>query len=326
MAFHPSLRLAATCALPLSLAACGSSSSDDDDNPVVVPEGPHHGYVISKVAVPSTDAESRQFGLDVGSPKSAKLDGNVDNALGDLLIGVRAIINVQPSITSAIDRGAIDLLVDLQATDFTSAAAVGLAIKFGTAPNPPACIDANDSTCRHHLEGTAAFQIAADSPTDSLVTGKIADGSFSGGPGNLTLQLTFGGTTPSTLHLLRARARASGISETGISNLILAGVVTDTELKTQVGPAVQAQIVAYLSAQCTGEAVPPVCGCTGLAASVIPMIDLNQDCTISVDEVFSNPLVASVLKLDSCSKDTCDAPDGYAIGVRAEAVKATFPM
>ena len=313
MAFHPSLRLAAACALPLSLAACGSSSSDDDDNTGVVPEGPHHGYVVSKVSVPSTDAESKQFGLDVGSTTSSKLDGKVDNALGDLLIGVRAIINVQPSITSAIDRGAIDLLVDLQATEFTSAAAVGLAIKFGTAPNPPACADTADTTCRHHLDGTAAFQIAADSPTDSLVAGKIVDGSFSG-------------AAERELHLLHARARASGISDTGISSLTFAGVVTDTELKTQVGPAVQAQIVAYLSAQCTGEAVPPVCGCTGLAASVIPMIDLNQDCTISVDEVFSNPFVANVLKLDSCSKDTCDAPDGYAIGVRAEAVKATFPM
>jgi len=60
------------------------------------------------------------------------------------------------------------------------------------------------------------------------------------------------------------------ISDTGISSLTFAGVVTDTELKTQVGPAVQAQIVAYLSAQCTGEAVPPVCGCTPRLKRFLP--------------------------------------------------------
>lgn len=325
MAFHHSLRLAAACALPLSLAACGSSSSGDDDPPPV-PQGDHHGYVVSKVLVPSTDQQSAQFGLDVGSATSTKLDGKVDNALGNLFVGIRGLVDVQPSITNSINRGTINLLVDLQTTDFTSASAAGMSIKFGTMPDPPACADTADTACGHHLDGAASFQIASDSPTGSLVAGKIDGGTFSGGPGNLTLQLTFGGTTPSTLHLLHARARASGITEAGISNVIVGGVVTETELKTQVGPVVQQQITAYLSGQCTGQATPPSCGCTGTAESVMMTIDVNHDCAVSVDEVFGNFLVASVLKLDACSTDSCAAADSYSIGLKGEAVKATFPM
>src|ERR1043165_232848 len=67
-----SLLLAAVCALLLPVVACSSSSSEK----VVIPEGDHHTYVVSKVSViPPPGHDSIEYGLDLGSAKSAKLDG-----------------------------------------------------------------------------------------------------------------------------------------------------------------------------------------------------------------------------------------------------------
>src|SRR3954462_6248339 len=72
--------VAAACALPLSIAACGGSDGGGDTP--VTPEGQHYGYVVNKVSVPTTDKEKLQFALDLGGTKSSKQDGVPDNRLG----------------------------------------------------------------------------------------------------------------------------------------------------------------------------------------------------------------------------------------------------
>src|ERR1043165_1830154 len=82
MASNRLILVAAACAAPLSLVACGGSSNDDTD---IVPEGAHHQYVVSQVSVPTSMAQVTQFGLDLGTKTSIKPDGVVENALGVLL-------------------------------------------------------------------------------------------------------------------------------------------------------------------------------------------------------------------------------------------------
>ena len=79
---------------------------------------------------------------------------------------------------------------------------------------------------------------------------------------------------------------------------------------------------------------PPSCGCkaSSTGATVVAALDgdltmgADKDCVISTAEILGFPLVAQLLKPDSCSTDTCKTPDSLSVGVKVQAVKATFPM
>jgi hypothetical protein len=328
MSSKHTLLVAAICALPLSLAACGSSSGNETEGNVT-PQGTHYGYVVSKATVPATAGQDTTFGLDLGTKTSSKPDGIADNAIGSVFIALTALkFDLEGTITTAVDHGNILLLLDFQTTDFSNAGAAGLEVKLGTNAMPAACTDANDMTCRHHLDGTAKFDIAADSPGDALVAGKIAGGKFTGGPGNLSLQIAIGSTTPIKLDLIHARATATSISATGMT-AVLGGLVTKTELTAQVGPPLLTSVQAVYDRDCPQPRTAPSCNCkSGSTGSQIEaVVDFNpKDCVLTTDELFTNPIVGPMLVPDGCSMDTCAAGDALGIGIQVEAVKATFPM
>jgi hypothetical protein len=326
------LIVAASCALPLSILACGGS---DDAPGTIVPEGTHHGYVVSKATViPASGHQPPELGLDVGSSTSATPDGKLDNQLGQAFVTLASLMfDVQGAIDTAINNAAISLLIDFQTKDFTASSAAGLEVKFGANPTPAACSSPADTTCGNQLKGDAMFQIAANSPNDAPLAGKIVNGTFNSDAGDLTLQIALGaGTSPITMTLHHARAKASTISDTGIMTANLGGVLTVDDLTTQVGPAIKGQVDALLAANCTALDRPDLgCGCTGTGATlVIMMVDGDtgtpKDCMISVEELLGNPIVKQSLKADSCSKDTCATADSLSVGIKIEAVKATFPM
>jgi hypothetical protein len=293
---------------------------------VIVPEGNHYGYVVASAQVPKDDDEVRDFGIDLGGERSSTPDGRVDNQLGTALSTLNSLMfDIQGTIDDAVDQGSLLLLIDFQTRDFNNHPAAGFGVKFGTSPNPPACTDASDTTCRRHLTGTGTFQVAADSPSDALVGGKLVNGTFTGGPGDITLQIAIGSTTPIKMDLLHARVRASGISETGIMAADVAGKVLQTALTNEIGPAIQQQVAGLIARDCTGTGT--FCGCRGTGLLVVMALDTTPaDCMVSVDELLNYPLVRQVLQPDSCSRDTCSAPDSLSVGVRISAVKGTFPF
>jgi len=222
----------------------------------------------------------------------------------------------------------VNLLVDLQTTDFSNAGAAGVTLKFGTSPSPAACTGASDTTCGHHLTGSASFQIATDSPTDAAAAGEIVGGAFSGGPTSVSVKLGLGGNTTSTLRLQQGRVRIAGISDAGIMTGTLGGLISPDELKTELGPPLLAILNQTLDTDCTGARTPPGCGC-GVASKgsiVISIVDQDKNCVLTTDEMFGNSTVAPMLQPGSCSKDSCATPGTLSMGVRFKAVKATFPM
>jgi hypothetical protein len=320
--------VAVACTLQLALVACGGSSDS-----AIVPAGTHYGYVVSKTtAVPATGHQPTELGLDLGSKTSSTPDGKPDNQLGQALVGLKSVFDVQTAITNSVNNGTITLLIDFQTKDFVNTGNAGLAIRFGTNPMPAACTNpADNTTCGNQLKGNATFSLAADSPTDAALGGKITNGTFTSNAGDLALQIVIGtSTTPLVLNLVHARAKATGISETGIVSANLGGLLTLDDLKTTVGPALLAQVTAVLAASCTPPGPPPGCGCTGTAAIGILLADGDTgtapNCQITVDELLAHPLVKTALQADSCSKDSCTAPDALSVGLQIEAVKATFPM
>lgn len=318
MAFRPFLLAAAI--VPMSLVACGGGDSGQP-----TPEGTHYHYVANKVFVPTSSTESREYGLDLNG------DGTVDNQLGATLAALKSQggFDVQSTIDKSVNEGSIILLADFQTKSFTSSSASGIEVFLGKNPMPAPCNGSADTTCAHHLDGNGSFEVDPNGPTNAALGGKIVGGTFTGGPGNLSLQIAIGGTMPIQLDLIGARAKASGITETQIGSgtsggVIFAGAVTKNDIDTKIIPAIQPQLETTIARDCTDLATPPMCGCASgsTGATILSFFDANKDCHVSLDELKTNSLVMSLLQPDV----TIDGQMALSIGVKATAVKGTFTV
>jgi hypothetical protein len=312
MAFRPFL-LAAAALVPMSLVACGG---DDGGQPT--PEGMHYHYVANKVFVPTTSNESRDYGLDLNG------DGTVDNQLGATLAALKSQggFDVQATIDQSVNEGSIILLADFQTKDFMSSSAAGIQVFLGKNPTPAPCNGSGDTTCGHHLDGTGSFDVDTTT-TNAALGGKIVGGQFTGGPGDLSLQLAIGGTQPINLNLIGARAKATGISETGITSVIFAGAVTKMDIDTKIIPAIQPQLETTIMRDCS-TLTPPDCGCTdgSTGMTILGFFDANKDCHVSLEELQMNSLVMSLLQPDV----TIDGEMALSFVIKATAVKATYTV
>ncbi len=322
-----SIRPFLLAALSLSFVACGG-----DDGGTVIPEGEHYQFVGKKVSVPTNNNQAREFGLDLNGDKT------VDNQLG-MVLGTLATMgfDIQGTIDEAVAEASIILLVDFQTPDptFTSSSASGLKVLLGDNPTPAACNTGetycNTATppvctgCQRHLNGSGAFTIKVGD-VDAL-GGKIINGTFTGGPGDLSLQIALGGTTAIQLDLIGARAKASGISATGITSVILAGALTEDDLNTKVIPAIAMQIAPTIMEDCNMLSAPPGCGCmaSSTGRTVLDLFDggdgTAKDCAVSVEEIKQNSLIQSLLAPDV----TIGGRKALSLGIKVEAVKASFP-
>ncbi len=314
--------------LPASLVACGGGGDT-----TIVPAGAHTHYVVNKVNVPTNNTQSRDDGLDLNGDKT------VDNQLG-MVLGTLAGqgIMVQASVDTAVNNGEINLLVDVQTTDFTNAAAAGMAVYLGDNPSPAACSSSTDTVCGNQLKGGASFGIDPSSPNDAALAGKFIGGTFSGGgpTANLDLQISLGGNSPVPLSLIGARIQASGVTATAIGNVILAGAITQDDLNNHVLPAVHDNVLLpILAKDCPGAVAtcpagmpncvqgPPMCNCMDGSGGkqVIALLDtMPADCMITLDEIKNNGLFSSLLAPDV----TIEGMPALSLGLAATAVSATF--
>ena len=323
MAFRPFM-LAAAAVVPMSLVACGG----EDGQPV--PEGEHYQYVANAAFIPTTNTQSREYGLDLNG------DGTIDNQLGMVLSTLSGMgFDLQTTLDTAVAEGSIVLLADFQTKDFMNTTAAGFSIFLGDNPNPPACNQGEtyDETtkmgCKRHLDGNGSFTVAANSPDNLALAGKIVNGTFTGGPGNLSLQIALGGTEAIRLDMIGARAKGTMISETGIGSgtqggMILAGAVTKEDIDTKVIPAIQTQLVPTIADDCTMLSSPPACGCAdgSTGKTILGLFDTDpKDCMVTVEEIKNNSLIVSLLAPDV----TIDGKMALSLGIKATAVKATYP-
>lgn len=312
MAFRPFV-LAAL--IPMTFVACGG---DDSSQPT--PEGMHYHYVANKVYVPTSSSESRDFGLDLNG------DGTVDNQLGATLAALKSQANfdIQATIDQSVAEGSIILLADFQTKDFMSAAAAGIQVFLGSNPNPAPCNGSADTTCGHHLDGTGTFDVDPNGPQNAALAGKIVGGKFTGGPGNLSLQIAIGGTDPIQLDLIGARAEATGITDSAIGSVKFAGAITKDDIDNKIIPAIAPQLETTIMRDCTDLATPPDCGCGSgtTGATIISFFDSNMDCHVTSDELKMNSLVMSLLQPDV----TIDGQMALSIGIKATATKATYTV
>jgi hypothetical protein len=275
-----------------------------------------HRYVIDHQHLPTNNNEARMYGLDLNN------DGNVDNQLGMVngtLVGMG--FAVQPVLDHAIDTGSIEMLADVEATDLTTAAQATFALFDGANAMPAPCNGSSDTTCRHHLAGTATFDVATMSPHDTALAGSIAAGVVTTGPGTLHLRTAVFGALVD-LKLIGARVRLDQPTDTSIMTGVIAGGITQDEIDTSLLPPLQITLTAQIAHDCNALTSPPGCGCTSGSAgsTVIGLFDTNNDCAVTLDEIKTNSLIVALLTPDV----TIDAMPALSVGVGVSAVHAAF--
>ncbi|MDB4957862.1 MAG: hypothetical protein JWO36_5431 [Myxococcales bacterium] len=312
------------------LIACGSNdkapidaASDAPPDALVdadlgMPTGTHHHYVIDRQNVPANNTQARMYGLDLNG------DQTVDNQLGMVLATFSGMgFNTQTSATTSVDTGRTILLADLQATDLTTATHAGFTIYFGQNPQPAPCTGPSDTVCRHHLTGTGTFDVAA-SPHDAALRGDLVNGTFTAGPGHLSIQLAmFAASSPVRIDLIGARVRLTNITGTSIGTGVLAGAVTQSDLNTKIIPALQQSMVPVIARDCTMLASPPACGCANgsQGENLLGLLDTSpKDCAVTVSEIQNNALFQSLLAPDV----TIDGQMALSLGIGITATGATF--
>jgi hypothetical protein len=321
-----------TVSSTLALLACGGGddAGDDDDGGGVDPAGTHYQFVANEISVPTSAAEVMTFALDIAGNEQA------DNQLGNLLNTLNGLgLDVSTTVDANVQNGNVIILADIQATSLDAATGVGMSFYLGENPTPAACTDPElPETCGNHLDGSGSFSVSASSPDNALLVGAIVGGSFSGGPGNVTLELPLAaGTDPIVLDLIGAKAEVA-VTADGLMSGKLGGAITDADIRTEVLPAVVTVLADLVADDCTGTA--PEC-CPGdesdsAAAQVLGILDDNMDCVVTLAELEADPIIASTLlnpdldMLDGTEigPDTDGTKDSLSIGVGFSAVAATF--
>ncbi|MEP6861825.1 MAG: hypothetical protein ABJE66_14455 [Deltaproteobacteria bacterium] len=275
-----------------------------------------HRFVIDHQHLPTNNTEARTYGLDLNG------DAVVDNQLGMVNAAIAGMgFSAQPVLDHAIDTGSVEILADLEAADLTTAAQATFTLFDGTNAMPAPCNGSSDTTCRHHLAGTATFDLAAGSPHDPALAGSIAAGVVTAGPGTLHLRTNAFGSMVD-LHLFGARVRLSSPTEASVMTGVIAGAITQQEIDTSLLPPLQISLTAQIGLDCSALTSPPGCGCTSgsSGATMISLFDTNQDCAVSLAEIKSSSLLASLLAPDV----TIDAMPALSVGVGVSAVHAAF--
>jgi hypothetical protein len=174
--------------------------------------------------------------------------------------------------------------------------------------------------CGHHLTPGTMFSSATG--TNAALGGKIINGTFNGGPGNLSIQIALGGTEAINLDLIGARAKGSGISADKIDGVILGGAVTKEDIDTKVIPAIQKQLGPIITRDCPTATMANNCTCTdpSTGKTILGLFDTDKNCDVSVAEIQNNTLIMSLLSPDV----TIDGKMALSLGIKATAVKAEF--
>jgi hypothetical protein len=290
----------------------------------LVPMGIHYRYVVNHVTIPSTNDESRAYGLDLDG------DGSPDNNLGQLLGTFSSMgIGIQQANDISVLNGSMIELVDLQTSDptFTADPATGLTILTGKTPVPAPCNNGEVVTCtatgctgcgRHLIPTGGSFGVANDPPA---LVGTIEAGVFKGGPDTARIALALF-TTPIELDLIGARVAASSANVTSIGSLIIGGALPSSSITAQLIPGIQTGVATIVARDCIDPTAPPACGCVSGSEgrSLLGLYDTNQDCQVSISEVTNNGLLISLLAPDV----TIDGVMGLSLGIKVTAERATF--
>ncbi len=318
--------IAGALSLGLISGACGGGG-DDDGGETIDPTGTNHTFVAASLNLPENAAEAMTLGLDI----DGKANDGVDNQLGMVLGSIGALapdLDLQTSVDGQLDSGEIILLANLKAKELVNSGGVGSYVYLGDMPMPAACENDQDMVCRRHLAGTGSFSIAASSPTDAAIAGRIVNGKFTGGPGTVNLQISLGGGVPIDLPLQKAKAEINGITATGWTTGKIGGAISQEDIDTNVVPAIGNTVRTSFDETCAtntqGGTMANMCMCTAgeTGETLRGLFDkMPYDCNVTDAEV---QMVVSGFLTPDIDLDGNGTNDALSLGIGVSAVTATF--
>ena len=279
----------------LALVGCGGGDDDgggDDGQMEEDPAGTDHTYVISELKVPTSANEATQLGLDIDGDSAHQ----PDNALGGLLAALagQADLDLNGTVNEQVSSGGIILLANMFATCQSAASGAGLHVYLGDSATamPTPCTDPEDpETCGQHLDGSGMFDVKMD--YGAKVVGTIVGGNFTGGPGNITIELALGDAASVPINLIGARASA-GVTASGLTSGKLGGALRDEDIHGELIPAVADLIASLLvTSECGTEA--PCCPDGSTGEQILTFFDDNDDCGVTAEELEENSLISSTI-------------------------------
>lgn len=311
----------------------GSDPLDAGHDAALVP-GTDFGYVVSAIRLPTNGSEATAYGLDIdGKPA----DGNgIDNSLGGLIASIGAVAGmdlVQEPLNQQIATGTLISLVNIHASELTDAEGADVSFYFGAtdpAPTPAPCANEEDTVCGNHLLGTGMFTLDDTGATDETLEGDIVSGTFTGGPGTVTLRLFFSdsGDSMAVLPLQNARVELSGLTADGwaAEGSKLGGAISNDDIANKLMPAFADFFRKAFDESCStmeeGGLVESNCDCTGQGSTIQALLDRDpEDCAVDDNEVssFLDPLLMRDIDLDEDGSN-----DAVSIGVGLTGVRASF--
>jgi hypothetical protein len=334
----------AAAALSLTTVACGGGGDDDDEPPMqgeVDPAGTDTQFVVDELLLPTTATQANMFGINLDGDDQ----GRPDNALGSILstLASQGDADLQGAVDEQIAMGDIVLLANVKATDLTMATGVGTWIYLGENPSVDPCDDIDDMVCGNHLDGTASFDVSADSPRDALVVGNVLGGQYTGGPGTITIELSLIEGSSLTLDLIGAQIEVQQMSATGLMSGKIGGAITEQDLNNTVLPALVDILADTFVDDCPEPRTAPDCcedGSTG--QTLMDLFDEDDTCEVTLLELQNNSLISSLLApdvdlLDCPSADSdpseCaffprqdEVKDSLSLGIGFSAVPGTFTI
>ncbi len=166
----------------------------------------------------------------------------------------------------------------------------------------------------NNFSGSGAFDVEAASVGAVPLSGTIAAGDLTAGPGSISLLFTAGSGAPVTLHLVGGRVRAT-VSESLMVDGIVGGGIPEAEVSALLIPAIHQAIAEVVGQDCTGDS----CDSGSAGEFLINAYDANNDWSISVAEI--EGLFASDLDLLDDGIN-----ESLSFGIGFTAVRALFEL
>jgi len=287
-----------------------------DDPEPVIPEGEHYQYVISRIYIPETNTQAREYSVDLNNDKSG------DNQLGTIFSLLHNQgFSVSSTVAESLLRGHAIMLGSLQTVAFDSTRASGFRTSLGENPQPSACADPTMlMTCGRHLATEAHYDLVLNSDSLLGVAG-FEDGRLEVPVGSMRIAIGIDPAAPLRLELRDARVKLSNMTPTS-GAAIIGGAIAESDLDTVVIPEVARNLARIVRDECGVQSQPGPCGCPNneRANLIQAVFDGNDDCTIDMQEVASNDLVQSLFSPEL----TIEGEQYLSFGIGAELAPATF--
>jgi len=296
----------------LLLAACSAirqpalPTQPPPTTEAVPPTGIQYHFVTNELLLPTTQAQSQEFALNI--------DGNsqqhLENKVGDLLALLTSSVpnlQLQPTLDQAINTGQLVTLHVVKADDPLNDPSVSWSIFLGQKAQSSPKFDGSDK-----------FVINPAAPANPPIVGLLKNGHFSGGPGTARMQMLLLGQ-PVEVNLIGLRLEAD-LSAKGCANGKLGGGVTVDEFRSTLLPALAAGLNQVIK---TDKAA---------ATPLLQALDSDHNGTITLQELENNPVFMLAISPDL---DLLDASgkfnpgqdgvkDSYSIGFGFTCVPAAF--